>query len=197
MSFYRRRLPHWQPEETPIFLTWRLFGSMPKQRQTETKSDLTEGQRFLAMDRQMDAAISGPAWLKHPAIAALVADTLLVAGSQWGLYKLFAWVVMSNHVHVLLKPYKKLADVTRAIKKTSATKANLILARSGQPFWQEESYDHWVRDAREFDRILRYIEWNPVRAGLVERPEDWPWSSASESWRQVGNLPHDASLVSR
>jgi putative transposase len=99
---------------------------------------------------------------------------LQLADQQWGLYQLFAWVVMSNHVHVLLTPRRPLADVTRAVKKTSAKQANQLLGRTGHPFWQDESYDHWVRDAREFDRILGYIEWNPVRAGLVDLAEDWP-----------------------
>ena len=82
--------------------------------------------------------------------------------------------------------------MTRAVKKTSATQANLILSRTGQHFWHHESYDHWVRDARGFERIVGYIEWNPVRAGLVTRPGDWPRSSASQrfQFRQVGNLPH-------
>jgi putative transposase len=109
VSFYRRRLPHWHPEGAPIFLTWRLFGSLPQQRQTESASALTEGQRFLALDRQMDSARSGPTWLKHPQVAAGVVATLFLAEQQWGLYKLFAWVVMSNHVHVLLSPHKTLA----------------------------------------------------------------------------------------
>jgi REP element-mobilizing transposase RayT len=167
---------------------------LPKQRQTKPASTLTEGQRFLALDRQLDSARSGPTWLKQPQVAAGVVDTLLRAEQQWGLYELFAWVVMSNHVHVLLTPHKALAEVTRAVKKTSAKQANLILGRAGHPFWQDESYDHWVRDEREFDRIVSYIEWNPVRAGLVERAEDWPWSSASNQFRsgQVGNLPHEA-----
>ena len=52
------------------------------------------------------------------------------------------------------------------------------LGRTGKPFWQVESYDHWVRNAYQFQRIISYIEWNPVSAGLVEKPEDWPWSSA-------------------
>jgi len=180
MSFYRRRLPHWQPEGVSIFLTWRLFGSLPKQKLYErSEAILTEGQRFLAIDRQMDAAATGPTWLKNPAIAGCVVDTLFLGEQEWELYKLCAWVVMSNHVHVLLTPRVKLADVTRSIKKTSARQANLILARTGQPFWQDESYDHWVRDGKEFDRITAYIEWNPVRAGLVKCVEKWPWSSAS------------------
>jgi hypothetical protein len=84
------------------------------------------------------------------------------------------------------------AEVTRAVKNTRAREANLILGRTGLRFWQDKSYDHRVRDGKELERIVRYIEWNPVRAGLVGRAELWPWSSASENvvW-QVGDLPHD------
>jgi hypothetical protein len=53
-----------------------------------------------------------------------------------------------------------------------------LLGRTGEPFWQEESFDHWVRGDEEFNRIAHYIEQNPVKAGLVKRSEDWPWSSA-------------------
>jgi REP element-mobilizing transposase RayT len=94
------------------------------------------------------------------------------------LYELLAWVVMSNHVHVLLQPHKPLREVTRAVKNTSARQANLILGRTGLRFWQDESYDRWVRDGKELQRSMRYIERNPVKAGLVERAELWPWSSA-------------------
>jgi hypothetical protein len=60
----------------------------------------------------------------------------------------------------------------------TAREANRLLGRAGQPFWQAESYDHWVRDEREWDRIKAYIENNPVRAGLVANAEDYPWSGA-------------------
>jgi len=58
------------------------------------------------------------------------------------------------------------------------------LNRTGQQFWQQESFDHWPRDESEFLRILKYIEDNPVKAGLVRRPEDWRWSSAAERKRR-------------
>jgi putative transposase len=182
VSFYRRRLPHWQPQGVPIFLTWRLHGSLPRAPHTFEFISLTDGQRFLLLDRQLDTASSGPTFLKQPQVAAAVVDTLFLAGEKWGLYKLFTWVIMSNHVHVLLQPQKALREVTRAVKNTSAREANLILGRTGLPFWQDESYDHWVRDAQEFERIKRYIEWNPVKAGLVDQVEMWPWSSASKSF---------------
>jgi putative transposase len=190
MSFYRRRLPHWQPEGVPIFLTWRLHGSLPRgpwEGRPET-CPTTEGRRFLMVDRQLDAARSGPTFLKHPQVAAAVVETLLIGKREWKLYELFAWVLMSNHVHVLLQPHKPLRQVTRAVKNSSARSANLILGRTGR-FWQDESYDHWIRDGKEFERIVQYIAWNPVRAGLVKHPEMWPWSSAAKAW-QVGDLPH-------
>jgi len=68
--------------------------------------------------------------------------------------------------------------VMLVIKSASARRANRLLERIGQRFWQDESFDHWVRDDRERRRIIRYIEANPVEAGLVAAPEDWRWSSA-------------------
>jgi putative transposase len=83
-----------------------------------------------------------------------------------------------------------LSEVTRAVKKASARQANLILGRSGLPFWQDESYDHWVRNGKQFGRIVQYIESNPVKAGLVDRAEIWPWSSAfAGTVGQVPDLP--------
>jgi type I restriction enzyme R subunit/putative DNA methylase len=55
-----------------------------------------------------------------------------------------------------------------------------LLHRTGERFWQDESFDHWVRSEGEFIRIQKYIENNPVKAGLVAKAEDWPWSSASK-----------------
>jgi len=59
------------------------------------------------------------------------------------------------------------------------------LERVGEPFWQTESYDHWIRDDPEFDRVRRYIENNPVRSGLVAKPEDYRWSSANAGSKAV------------
>jgi hypothetical protein len=73
---------------------------------------------------------------------------------------------------------RQLPHITKSTKNFSARKANAILGLIGQPFWQDESYDHWARSAAELERIVRYIEQNPVAAGLVERAEEWRWSSA-------------------
>jgi len=85
---------------------------------------------------------------------------------------------MSNHVHILIWPKALLPEITKAIKGFTAHEANRVLDRTGKKFWQDESFDHAVRSEDEFYRIMRYIERNPVKAGLVESPEEWPWSSA-------------------
>lgn len=73
--------------------------------------------------------------------------------------------------------YVALASITHGAKSYTATKSNGILGRTGR-FWQDESYDHIVRDEAEFWRIVEYIENNPVAAGYVDTPSQWPWSSA-------------------
>jgi putative transposase len=130
------------------------------------------------MDRELDNPTSGPLWLKDPHVTDSVSQVLLSGAAEWSLYELDAWVVMANHVHALLRPLLPLQKVLMNIKSASARAANAILKRKGEPFWQGESYDHWVRSAVERGRIVRYIENNPVNAGLVDSPERWRWSSA-------------------
>jgi len=128
------------------------------------------------LDRLLDSGSTGPRWLSDPEIAASI-EGAIFRGAQLGRYLLFAYVVMPNHVHVLLQTGMPLARVTGGIKGVSAKDANARLGRARRPFWQDESFDHWVRGSAECDRIRRYIEWNPVKAGLAARPEDWRWSS--------------------
>ena len=89
-----------------------------------------------------------------------------------------AWVVMPNHVHLLILPKVPVAVLMRWLKGSTARSANQILGRTGQPFWQDESYDHYLRHGSQIDRTIAYIEENPVSAGLVSSAENWPWSSA-------------------
>jgi REP element-mobilizing transposase RayT len=126
----------------------------------------------------MDAAATGPVWLKEPQIAASVLSALHFTERELQLCELHAWVVMSNHVQVVLTPHVPLWRITKAIKGFSARQANRILGRTGQPFWQRESFDRWIRNRRERERAVRYVEGNPVNAGLVKTPAEWPWSSA-------------------
>ncbi|RPI12327.1 MAG: hypothetical protein EHM65_06090, partial [Acidobacteriales bacterium] len=91
-----------------------------------------------------------------------------------------AFVVMPNHVHVLLTPRVLPSRLLKSLKGCTARQANRVLGRTGEIFWQSESYDHWVRNDTEFQRIGAYIENNPVKAGLVARAGDYRWSSAAD-----------------
>jgi putative transposase len=84
-----------------------------------------------------------------------------------------------------------LTSIMHSLKSYTANKANLALNREGE-FWQHESYDHWVRNLDELERITQYIAWNPVRAGLCARPVDWQFSSAADRIREDGS---DCALV--
>ena len=66
----------------------------------------------------------------------------------------------------------------KSLKGASSREANRVLGRTGEPFWQKESYDHRVRNPSEFQKIRMYIEANPVKVGLARNPQDYPWSSA-------------------
>jgi hypothetical protein len=78
-----------------------------------------------------------------------------------------------------------IARLLQSVKGATARQANLILGRTGEAFWQAESYDHWVRNESEWRRIAAYIENNPVKAGLVPRAEDYRWSSAAKPERSA------------
>ena len=82
---------------------------------------------------------------------------------------------MSNHVHVVLKPLLPLSSIMKTLKGYTAFKANQILERRGA-FWESESFDHVVRNAEEFERIVRYVLNNPVKARLVNEWQQWRWS---------------------
>ena len=187
MSYHERHLPHWQPEGAALFITWRLYGSLP--RVPVPIEHQPAGKAFAAIDRELDRAATGPTWLRDERVAQCVVDALKYGEMNLHLYKLRAWVLMANHVHILIYPEADLSKITKSIKNFSARQSNAILERTGQPFWQDESYDHWVRGPEELEKVVRYIEENPVSAGLVGRLEDWRWSSAWGTGREACPTP--------
>jgi REP element-mobilizing transposase RayT len=119
--------------------------------------------------------------MRRPEIAELVAASIRYGSMFLGHYELLSYCVMPNHAHVLVVPKVEPARLLHSIKGYTAREANRLLARSGQPFWQAESFDRWVRNAQELERIRTYIENNPVSAGLVVQPEEYRWSSACQT----------------
>jgi REP element-mobilizing transposase RayT len=177
--FWHRRLPHWVPDQAIVFVTWRLAGTLPQPQPAFLVQDSNAGRRFLEEDRKLDRTRTGPRWLRNPRIAASFVNVLHYGENVRQSYELHAWVVMPNHVHVILQPHEKLPEVVRWIKSASAVRANRVAGRTGKPFWQREYFDRWIRTGKELASVTRYVEQNPVTAGLVASPENWPWSSAS------------------
>jgi putative transposase len=155
MAFYRRNLPHWQPEGASIFLTWRLFGSLPTPQDTarNVSTEDSPGQRFKLLDNALDKSTTGPFWLKELRIATSVTDVIRKGDVELGYFALHAFVIMPNHVHLLITPHLPIARFMNGIKGASAHQANALLGHKGQPFWQDESFDHWVRNSKEFRKI--------------------------------------------
>jgi len=177
MAEYRRRLPHFHPEHAYLFLTWRLWGTIPAQA-TASGAHSTAGHAFVAQDRGLDGHCPGPVWLQDSRIADLVAHAIVIGEVERHFYELCAWVVMPNHVHLLILPRVPVAVLMRWLKGSTARAANRVLGRTGKPFWQDESWDHYLRNSDQLNRSIAYIEANPVSAGLVDSAGNWPWSSA-------------------
>jgi REP element-mobilizing transposase RayT len=170
--FYRRRLPHWIPENAIVFLTWRLAGSTPPPVPEILNRQNNE------YEKRYSRSGSGPLWLQEERIATMLVNALHYGEATRQFYRLYAWVIMPNHVHVILEPRIELPSLMRWLKGRTSRMANRLLGRTGAPFWQDESFDHWIRSREELQKLVEYVEGNPVKAGLVQVAEQWPWSSA-------------------
>lgn len=186
--YSRSYLPHFDAARIVQGITLRLADSVPRSVINSWRAE-TLLDRRLRTDRarqeelrrriaRYEDAGRGECHLRRPEIAGVVRDAL--ARFDGERYQLLAWCVMPNHVHVLIKQKQgfPLAEIVRSWKGSTARKANAILGRSGT-FWMREYHDRRVRDEAHRIRAIRYIENNPVKAGLCERPEDWAWSSAT------------------
>ncbi len=196
-GFYRRRLPHWQPDGASFFVTFHLAQSVPawvrKALQAGKEEDALVGGAFGQFDAWLDRVAEGsPRWLAEEGVARIVATELRrLDGDR---YDLLAYCLMPNHVHLLIRMplsegwpearlFPPLTEVLRTLKGRTARYGNQVLKRRGA-FWQHESYDHVIRDDEELKRVAAYIVNNPVKAGLVRRWDAWPWTYVKD-----GTLP--------
>ncbi|MCC5845269.1 MAG: transposase [Verrucomicrobia bacterium] len=117
--------------------------------------------------------------LRQAAHAVKMRDTLLHFHEI--RYRLFAWVIMPNHVHVLFETFPDwpMDGVVNGWKKCSATEILRDHQSLPRPLWQREFWDRYTRNLRHFRKTVDYIHQNPVKAGLASRAEDWPWSTAA------------------
>ena len=194
---YHRRLPHIYQIGQPLFITWRLAGSLPVNRPFRN-ADTTSGQAFAVLDRLLDTARTGPLLLNQPALAGLVMAYLMRLAQSDGIYDLHAFAIMPNHVHALFTPNVPLPNIMKRVKVGTARLANEALGTTGRSFWQDESYDHCVRDRDEFEHIRRYIELNPVGAAPLPRQRTFHIRAhrspgRAEAPRRLESAPHQSA----
>lgn len=154
-----------------MLITFRLHGTLPL-------ASRRDGRAFVTADRELERTALGPSWLKQPPVAECVTETIQHGEQARALYQLIAFVVMPNHVHLLIDPKAPAPKIMQFVKGVSAKRANELIHRTGLRFWQDESFDHWVRSSKELGNIIRYIEFNPVRANLALEPQLLRYSSA-------------------
>ena len=179
----RGYLPHFDGRATPQFITLHLADSVPKEVVERWKAELSRlvlEERTEVFQRRIENYLDqgfGQRYLGNPSVAEMVQESLLKFSNS--RYRLFSWVIMPNHFHCLMKRFEEfeLSAILHSFKSYTAHEANKILNRNGE-FWWEEYFDRYIRNADHFQRAVRYIENNPVKAKLCKRPEDWPYGSA-------------------
>ena len=201
----RGYLPHWDHPGMIQGVTFRLHDSVPKEVIDRWKAELATGSAGIlpARPKANNAAKDGgdpsefdprlielhkritryedeghgACMLRNERIGRLVENALLHFDGH--RYRLLAWCVMPNHVHALIETREgwPLAGVLHSWKSYAANQANRLLARRGE-FWHREYYDRYIRNAEHYVQAVRYVEDNPVKAGLVKRTSDWPFTSA-------------------
>ncbi len=183
----RGYLPHFDSEVVTQFVTFRLDGSLPTSivrslRQNLGCGRISEIEYYREIDKYLDKS-EGVDYLTDVRIAAIVEQTLLKFNGV--KYDLHSWVIMPNHAHILHSPFTgySLAEILHSIKSFTANSANKIIGRKGR-FWSPEYFDRFIRDRIHFEKTIKYIENNPVKAGLCSEPAEWLWSSA---WRESQN----------
>ncbi|MBT9444369.1 MAG: transposase [Hyphomonadaceae bacterium] len=159
----RGYLPHMDGSEVVQHVVFRLADALP--------DDATD-----AGDEVLDRGL-GAAVLRNPYCAEIVTRSLM--HHHGARYDIHAWCIMPNHVHVLLETHRshELGAIVRGWKSFSGRLINAHLGREGR-LWAVDYFDRYMRDGDHYETTRRYIERNPVTAGLCKHPEDWPFSSA-------------------
>src|SRR6185295_17149907 len=179
----RGYLPHFDGRAIPQHISIHLADAVPNEvierwnRELNTKNST---QDKILLQRRIEKYADqgyGPAYLKDERLAEMVQKTLLKDDGR--KYRLSAWVVMPNHVHMLLTRFEsyELSAIMQAFKSITAHRANKSLGRSGE-FWTQEYFDRYARNSKHYTKTIEYIENNPVKARLCRKPEEYPFSSA-------------------
>ena len=182
-------LPHFDAGEWRWqFITLHLGDALPqgvieRWRQELAHSLAKDSDFGLELRRKIEHYLDkgyGECYLRNERVAEMMQNSLLHFDEK--RYELKAWVIMPNHTHFLLKPHEgfSLSSIVHSIKSFTALEANKIIGKRGQ-FWQEDYFDRYIRDNEHFGKTVWYIENNPVKAGLCEKPSDWRFGSGART----------------
>lgn len=180
----RGYLPHFDVPGATQMTSFRLADSLPQERRHEWAEFLRiedVREQRIRIEDYCDEGY-GACELAVPEVAAKMENTLLHDDAD--RCGLLAWVVMPNHVHVLVQiRHTPMSKLLQSWKTITAKFVNRHFGRTGK-WWQDDYHDRYIRDEAHFHKAVRYIENNPVKAGLVTEPKAWPWGSAK--WRAEG-----------
>ncbi len=195
---YKRKLPHFQPQDAVLFITFRINIPIPPayytsynnlksslQAKIEPADDPKECKNtirkklFAYMDDFYDSEEYDFSLTENPAVAQIVYDKFLALAEKY--YYPYIMTIMPSHIHLLIKPHTvndspvSMAEILRLLKGGTAFQINKLLNRSGS-LWYREFHDYWVRNQEELCRIFEYIRQNPCKAALVNDPAQWRWT---------------------
>ena len=180
----RGYLPHFDAPGTTQMIGFRLADSLPQERRPEWESILRikdERERRVRLEEYLDLG-HGACELAIPAVAERMENILLYDDER--RCRLLAWVIMPNHVHVLVEiDATPMSKLVQCWKKLASDFVNARCQRAGR-WWQEDYFDRYIRDEAHFHKAVHYLEHNPVKAGLVKEAKEWPWGSAK--WQPEG-----------
>lgn len=171
----RGYLPHFDANTLVQHVVFRTFASLPEDVVERLKSSDTRT-KAANFDIALDNSSSGAIFLE-PEFATLMQDALLYFDAD--RYDLQAWCIMPNHVHVVLvtDPQVRLGEIVKSWKHSVAWSVNKILGRKGAVF-ALDYFDRFIRNVRQAETVIHYVENNAVKAGLCASAAQWPWSSA-------------------
>lgn len=175
----RGYLPHFDAGAVVQTVTFRLADSLPRELYEKISVVAVNPiNRFFALEREIDRGL-GSSLLAESYHAAAVENALNHFDGE--RYKLLAWVVMPNHVHVMIEQIAghPLSRIVHSWKSFTANTINKQQNTSGR-LWAPDYFDRFIRNEDHFTRARHYIEQNPVKAGLAARAEDWLYSSAAK-----------------
>lgn len=174
----RGYLPHFDAGAVVQTVTFRLADSLPREFYEMAAAVASNDiERAVLLERGIDQG-RGDCILSDPKNAEIVRGALEHFDGE--RYRLLAWVVMPNHVHAMIEQMEghSLSGILHSWKSYSAHAINKE-RDSSRRVWSPDYFDRYVRGEDHYTHAKYYIEYNPVKARLVGRPEDWFYSSAS------------------